>query len=414
MQKKLIAAAVAGLLSAGAGSALAAENVTLYGVADVYVGALKVGDSKRHTVINSGGLSGSRLGFKGAEDIGNGVKAIFTLEYGLDIDESDKYATTNKWDNDANNYLATTKKTGGIANARQTFAGLTGDFGTVVAGRLQTAGYDWAAAYDVFAGSTGLSTLTNIGSTLLSPNSNGRADNAIAYVSPNFGGFTFALNHARLSETLTDGSRAKDGSANLLGLRYQNGPLDAGLVYAQGRAYTYTQKTQSNADAAKFNEWGLGASYDFGVVKPFLAYQQYKNKLAKDMPANSADYATLKTDLAAAVEKVREINLGLLVPVGAGNVHLGYTDARVTLKDGGGEKAKTNGYAIGYTHGLSKRTTAYAGYSRIKNKAYTSGFANDAETDANEAIIGNSWGVAGSTATGGKSNVFAVGMRHAF
>ena len=86
MQKKLIAMAVAGLAS---GAALAQSNVTVYGIVDMaYIRGAADGASSR-TFINSGGLSGSRLGFKGVEDLGNGLKAVFNLEWGMDLGGSD-------------------------------------------------------------------------------------------------------------------------------------------------------------------------------------------------------------------------------------------------------------------------------------------------------------------------------------
>ena len=127
MQKKLIALAIA---AAASSTAFAQTNVQIYGIADVgYVG-IDRDHFKFQNNINSGVLSTSRIGFKGAEDLGNGLKAIFTLEYGLLLDQNTSIgASTNN-----------------VANARQQFVGLTGGFGTVVAGRLQTAGLDYTVA----------------------------------------------------------------------------------------------------------------------------------------------------------------------------------------------------------------------------------------------------------------------------
>ncbi|HNH93897.1 porin, partial [Accumulibacter sp.] len=91
MQKKLIALAVASVAS---GAAFAQTNVTMYGIADAgYVystGKANIagGGTNKFSGIESGLLSGSRLGFKGEEALGNGLKAIFQLEYGLSIDSN--------------------------------------------------------------------------------------------------------------------------------------------------------------------------------------------------------------------------------------------------------------------------------------------------------------------------------------
>ncbi len=122
MQKKLIALAIAGLVSA---PAFAQSNVTIYGVADAYMG---FGDHGANDMaaVSSGGLSGSRIGFRGAEDLGNGLKAVFTYEQGFDLDDS--------VNSDASQGLG--------GKARQSFVGLGGSFGTVSLGRQYAPGYD--------------------------------------------------------------------------------------------------------------------------------------------------------------------------------------------------------------------------------------------------------------------------------
>ena len=81
MKHKLIALATASLFAA---PAFAQSNVTIYGVADVGVGYGKAGDSTFTGIIN-GVLAGPRLGFKGTEDLGNGLKAVFVLEQGYSV-----------------------------------------------------------------------------------------------------------------------------------------------------------------------------------------------------------------------------------------------------------------------------------------------------------------------------------------
>ena len=135
MQKKLIALAVAGLVSA---PAFAQSNVTIYGVADVGVSFGSHGDNDLAQVHN-GGLSGSRIGFRGTESLGNGLNAVFTYEQGFDIDDT-----------------ANTDGTNGLGGAaRQAFVGLGGAWGTVSLGRQYAPGYDFQ--YDAFASSPILS-----------------------------------------------------------------------------------------------------------------------------------------------------------------------------------------------------------------------------------------------------------------
>ena len=361
MQKKLIALAVAGLASAGA---FAQSNVTVYGVADMYVGSFKTDNMERSTQVNSGGLSTSRIGFKGVEDLGNGLKALFTMEYALSLD-SDESATGNGT---------------GIGKARQGFVGLTGGFGTAVAGRLQTAGYDWQAKTDVLHG-TAIDPLNAVqGGSINAPgfligSGSGaiaaRANNAVAYISPSFGGVTVALNRAYVAEE----SGAKDAEtnaiANLISVSYDNGPLYVGGVYANldGKA--------GGPTVADRTDWALGAGYDFKVVKVTAGFQKSKDKQISD-DSNTA------------------WSLGAAVPVSAaGTIHASF--AKSTLKNnaaGDTDEVGIKSWTLAYTHGLSKRTTAYAGYHQVNR-------------DDNIAVP------AGAD-VGAKTQAFVAGVNHKF
>ena len=280
MQKKLIALAIA---AAASSTAFAQTNVQIYGIADVgYVG-IDRDHFKFQNNINSGVLSTSRIGFKGAEDLGNGLKAIFTLEYGLTLDQNSGIGA-------------------GGAQGRQQFVGLTGGFGTVVAGRLQTAGLDYTVAGSALGCSTTVGAVNQVGAgafPLL--NAASRANNAVAYISPSFGGVTVAVNHARLSESASQDDRA-DSSATLLAVNYDGGPLTAGLVYGRADvektngvapnpaitvgnpANVWGMADAKNADS---QEWGVRAGYDFGVVKLQAAYQHAKIEQGLNALGNS-------------------------------------------------------------------------------------------------------------------------------
>ncbi len=313
MQKKIIALALAAL----AGSAFAQSNVTIYGIADVGLVAVdNQANSKNVYAINSGVLSTSRIGFKGVEDLGNGLKALFTLEYGLALDQNTGIGATG-------------------AVARQQFVGLTGGFGTVIAGRLQTTGLDFTVAGTPLGGSTGIGA-TNIagGGTLISAAA--RANNAVAYVSPTFSGVTLALNHAR-APFGAEGAVANtsDQNATLASASYAAGPITAGLVYA------YVSNPQTPVSDNN-KEWGVRGGYDFGVAKLQGTYQQDKNEVA-----NKAS---------------RKYALGVTVPVSAKGAVVGeyaqfYNRATVAVAD------DVKSYTLAYTHSLSKRTTAYAAFN---------------------------------------------------
>lgn len=345
MQKKLIAVAVAGLVS---GAAFAQSNVTVYGVADAYYGRATADGNKTTNVINGGGLSGSRIGLKGTEAIGNGLSALFVLEYGIANDSKDVGIGS------------------GAAPARQQLVGLTGGFGTVVAGAAQTAGYDFACANNSLAGSA-LDPYAKVGSAgVVACGHAGRASNAFAYISPNFGGVTLAYNHARVTEAAAAQPEGKDNYANLIGASWASGPIGVNFVASK-------ISMAGTAASDDVQEMGIGASYDLGVVKLGLQLQQYDNK--------------------AVDNKNRKFGLNAAIPVGAGAVHVGYAASKI--KETAAED-DPKAYTVAYTHGLSKRTTAYAGYNRVTN-----------------ASAGTYASTLAPTA-GGKSSTFAVGVRHTF
>ena len=336
MQKKLIALAVAGLVSA---PAFAQSNVTIYGVADLGVGFIDGGKAGDVTGLANGAWAGSRIGFRGTEDLGNGLKALFTLEYGIQVDEAQGIGTGT-----------------GANSTRQSFVGLQGGFGTLVAGRLQTPGYyfagkyvplgGWASVHDFMAGS-------GQGFTIEDSN---RIDSAIAYMTPNFSGFTATLAYSFGAEVNEDavGNTNKADNVIGVGLNYDNGPLSLGAVYHQ-----VNDPDQTNVGTPilpnpreDINEWSLGGSYDFGVAKLFATYQEREIGFY----GATADY---EDDV---------WTVGVSAPIGAaGSVSLAYGQY-----DGDGNGNEADSWSLGYTHALSKRTSLYAMYARLStDNGYT-------------------------------------------
>lgn len=344
MQKKLIALAVAGLAST---AAFAQSNVTLYGVADSFIGSANADGAQRSTLVGSGGLSSSRLGVKGVEDLGNGLKAVVVMEYGLTTDQN----TT-------------------LTSGRQQLLGLAGDFGTVAAGRLQTAGYDWAVKYDALAG-TAISPLQNvvgaaasaralIGATSVAA----RADNALAYISPNMSGLTVAVNYTPDYSGTEALNSNTDVKATFVSANYENGPMAVGLVRARAAGAT-----------TDLTDLALGGSYNFGSGLVKATYQ-------------TSDTATLKNKF---------YSISGVVPVSAaGNLVLGYAKAKMD-----GTNLNGSSYTLAYLHSLSKRTTAYAGYSKSSN-------------DSASAAVGVVSGTVLSTTNGGSASLLVAGLNHKF
>jgi len=356
MQKKLIALAVAGLVSA---PAFAQSNVTIYGIADAGVAFGSHGGNDYQGVIG-GVLSGSRIGFRGTEDLGNGLKGVFVLEQGFDIGNGVASPAVG----------AAETVTGGAGSivdgdsvfSRQAYVGLGGAFGTVSLGRQYAPGYFFN--YDAVLGaSVGPQSLLSAAAGMtITPNSAARWDNSLAYIG-SFSGLTVrAIYSANAVETAAN---PDNDDAYGLSADYANGPLSVGAVY---------QVVQNTAEDQK--EWGIGGGYDFGMVKITGSYQAVEGlKFAKGAEADLWQ-------------------VGVIVPVGAaGNVHLAYGEYDRDDRSNAGAES----YSLAYTHALSKRTTAYVAYNNTEN----------------DSGVGNFGPVAGTT-NGDDSDIFTVGVRHAF
>jgi len=346
MQKKLIALAVAGLAS---GTALAQSNVTIYGVVDAgYIyssgSAGKRAGTNTFSGIASGIAAGNRLGFKGEEALGNGLKAVFTLEYGLDIDTNQGIGT------------------GGL-NARQQFVGLSSDkLGTVALGRQYSPGFNAAARNDALDATDMAiqSSLSALSGMTITPNSPARFNNAVTYTSNNYSGFTVSAIYGFGESNLGGYNNASvyDNGKAGVGVNYANGPVNVDVVY-QSRTNVVLPNPnpppfKAPGSGSSINEWYVGGSWDFKVVKAFASYQALNNN--SNIIAKTIDDSNLWT-------------LGVSAPVGPGTFALSYgmlSLDRKSLPDGDSWGAGTM-----YTYPLSKRTAVYAAYSYFNNDKYS-------------------------------------------
>jgi predicted porin len=374
MQKKLIALAVAGLVSA---PAFAQSNVTIYGIVDmgyVYRGDNVDDDVKTRNGIDSGVANGSRLGFKGTEDLGNGLKAGFVLEQGILADTGNSAQ-------------------GGRTFGRQSYASLGGNFGTVALGRQYAPQFLLADSVDPF--STG-----NMGAVNNIYGIDVRLDNLAAYVSPTWGGFNVVAAYSFNAAGNEESPRVRDGVNDdirvwAIAPTYANGPLLVGLNYHN------INPTAPGVDSTKV--WDLGGSYDFGVAKLGLLFGQRKADDSGDLTFNPN------------FEKSTQWMIGVTVPVGpSGKVLASYTRRKSELTSaakldlGTNDDAKSGQWAIGYEHALSKRTSIYTAYSDINNK----GSADVADAGGNFV---NAAGVGDATSGGdGYQRGFSLGLRHVF
>ncbi|WP_295760997.1 porin [Undibacterium sp.] len=357
MKKSLLALALMGAFS---GAALAQSSVTVYGLVDMGVVRDDNGAATNSTKysLDSGNQSGSRLGFKGTEDLGNGLKANFVLEMGLKAD---------------------TGASDGTTFGRQAFVGLSGDFGAVNFGRQKSLTYVASESIDPFA--VGLAgNMNRLFSTVT------RVDNAAIYTTPNMSGFSAAALFG-FGEKAGDNSKS---SVRSLAGTYNAGPVFASVVYE--KAYDATLSFNpllTSAMGVRTEKTLVGGSYDFSVVKAHAAFEQLKG----------VSPATITT--AEKEEKANIYMVGVTVPVGAGAFLADYT--KFTNKTAGVTDANAQQYALGYTYNLSKRTNLYTSYSYTKNDSNSS--VNVYSVDAKGASVAN---------FGKSDKLFNVGIRHTF
>ncbi len=353
---------------AASSAVVAQSSVTIYGRVNASVGnekaTVRAADGSVTSELSQakqfngsdGGLTGSRWGLIGTEDLGGGLKAIFKLENRFSIDTG----------------VAADPYFGGDA-----FVGLTGGFGAVKLGRMTTV-LDVVRAIAIspnvfdsaFTPTSNVYRVNRTGTGVSSSNDySGRAANMIRYESPNFSGFTFGVNYA-MDEKLVDADVTKNGVRNTaLMVRYKQGPQDVAVGYSKEDMYS---NPTSAVNDRKYTS--LSGAYDFGVVRVSGGYNR---RCGDTAVANNATVTDGKDN---------EYTLGLTVPMGAFAFSGGYASAKV--KEAGATVAKASGFGLGVTYSLSKRTRLYAGYrdyatkdaagiKRTENRLYAAGVRHD-------------------------------------
>ena len=387
MQKKLIALAVAGLAST---AAFAQTNVTIYGLVD-YGYSYRFDSRSLNSIANVPGASakpssqsqlnggqslGNRLGFKGTEDLGNGLKAVFLLEQGFMLDTGLQQTTS------------------GSQFTRQAYMGLSGNFGTAVGGRLYTPHYTFVSGLDPFGAGT-VGRYANVYSSLsaLDVANTGnlmdpvRVDNALAYISPSFGGFTVTgafSNNANLQESPS--SNAANNTVYAILGKYDNGPLSAGVNY-------HYIAGGSTVPVDSVQNVTVGGSYDFKVAKVMALYSW-----------NDLDY----TAVGAGNATLNNYMLGVTAPYGkfTGKASYIYSDGN---RSAGGDAQQ---FALGVDYNLSKRTAFYSAYSFIDNSDNRLNGVGDASNKG--GYTGNGLGNASPAVGGVFQQGVQVGVRHSF
>ncbi|RXZ36972.1 porin [Oxalobacteraceae bacterium CAVE-383] len=287
------------------GSVQAQTNVTAYGVVDQYLDFSKAGANSASRV-QSGGLDGSRLGFRGEEALGAGLKAVFQIEAGFNADDG-------------------TSGQGGVLFGRQSYVGLGGNFGQVTLGRQYSMYYDTLVNYGLGGGLAwgNASEYFDDGAIL-------RVNNSVKYESPDFSGFTFKGLYG-MGENSAPGMRSV-GNLSSVGGQYANGPVSLGLSYS-------TRKTQISNN----ERWAaFGISYNFGPIKPAFLITDRRD-----------DSGFSRSSIYEVSAEIPLTNSSLLLDVGR-------------IRDRAFPNANATAYSMRYDYNVSKRTTLYTGLAYIK------------------------------------------------
>lgn len=303
------------LASVWCATAHAQSSVTVFGTLDLGAGHVKNGAGSLY-LLRDNGASTSKIAFKGIEDLGGGMSAIFWLEGQVDPD------------------VGTQGGSNGTATAlwnRRTTVGLAGRFGEFRLGRDYTPAFGIMADFDpanTNGSGNALNLWTYLGSGAVTQV---RANNAVSYFLPgNLGGFS--------------GQVMVAPSEGLPGQKY----VGARFSYATGGlklSAAFGQTDTATADTPKFKTSSIGGSYNFGVatLQGFANYNTYD------------------------VKKATTMLLGVVVPaVGTSEIRASYQ--RLNASGGGTDANDAAQVYLGYWYYLSKRTSVYANAARLNNK----------------------------------------------
>jgi predicted porin len=300
----------------------------MYGVVDMGYHNEKL-SANGATLVKRQGLNsvvaGSRIGLRGTEDLGGGLKAGFVLEYAIQPDE----ATTS------------------MAN-RQSFVSLTGGFGDIKLGRQLTLHHINQGAGDL------LGNLNAQAGYVGGLDSAIRSSNAVTYTSPSFSGVTVAAQKGFGETPVVSGANTvKANEQTAIRVSYSSGPLAAGFATetiktASTPALTWILPVLPAETVDKKRANNLFATYDLGVAR--IGFVNNNTKYTND---GDSDKWTANTLTAA-------------VPMGATTLHASVGNGKI--KDDV-DTTKARGFQLGVQYALSKRTSAYAytGQTKIKD-----------------------------------------------
>jgi predicted porin len=407
MKKSLLALAVLGSFAA---VAQAQTSVTIYGVVDTGVAYQSKAGTNNNSLfaVTSGNLSGSRLGFKGTEDLGGGLKANFQLEMGFNSDTG----TSGQQD------------VGTGLFSRTSTVGLSGGFGSVNVGRQTDFAYSGTAGgISTFSHAGYVTSFSKVDGNSQARLQGDRTNNSIRYDMPAFGGLNGGV-------MLGLGEQAGGGTAGQVyaaGLKYDNGPLAFGGSYYQSKAGTTPAdrnlinnigtaptagSTVGNGNALSgataTKTFTLGGSYNFGFGKLYGNWSRV-NLLATPGGSTTFNSGSFSGNGATTGASASANNKLDLFEIGYNHnltaslqLLTGYAHTNVSFL-GGAPQGKLNQVFVGTDYFLSKRTDLYAIGTYVRTSDVTNPLNLTGTTPTAQA---------GSTSQGAFG--LGVGIRHTF
>jgi GBP family porin len=367
MKKSLAALAVLGALSS---LAHGQSGVTVYGLVDAGIVRESGGVAGSVTNISSGIGSSSRLGFRGAEDLGRGWSANFVLESGLRVDTGLP---------DVN---------GSLFN-RQAWVGLkNSSHGALTVGRQYTPYY---LALSTVADPFGIGFAGSAKNLFPAGGLNTRTSNTLNYVSPKLAGFVAELAYSFGEQAGSSSAGRQIGAA----LGYSLGKLNARLAHnhRNNDLTAAAGAAQTPPSAAAERDIGrntlLAANYDFAVLKAFGAYAINEGTNSAPLVNTGNPFGGVRPSVST---DSRDLLVGATIPWGANTIMASY----IAKDDQTVRDQDARQWALGLSHALSKRTSVYTSYAKISNRR-----------GAGYTVGNNSDGGSGDSA-------WNAGVRHAF
>lgn len=338
INKKIsVAAAVAAALATCSTAALAESTVTLYGTIDQYINYLRSSSGERIIALEDGAYTRTRFGLRGAEDLGNGLRAKFNLESGLNADDGTSAERTRLFD-------------------RQAWVGMSGGWGEFRVGRQNTVLVPRGGYIDP--------TGRTLGSVFNAFGIPARYDNDVMYLSPKIAGFVLEAHYALAEQPYQSRQAVKQ-----LAVDYENGPYRLGYGGV-------TAKPQSPAEyTASVQYHNLFANYDYGQGRIYLAFARTNNSTATSSGNNAGSILSGIGGVVAGTnpDVDRFYHLYQISADYRATPQLRVAALYGLISDRSNSDRSASGVTVAAYYDLSKRTTIYSIAEQLRNRG-TAGF----------------------------------------